>query len=76
MQKKLTITVEEDVYDGLYKVIGSGKISKFIEGLVRPHVVRPNLEADYALMSQDEEREKEALEWAEATFGDMAHETR
>jgi hypothetical protein len=76
MQKKLTITVDEDVYDGLYKVIGSGKISKFIEGLVRPHVVRPNLEADYALMSQDEEREKEALEWAEATFGDMAHETR
>jgi hypothetical protein len=76
MQKKLTITVEEDVYDGLYKVIGSGKISKFIEGLVRPHVVRPNLEADYALMSQDEEREKEALEWAEATFGDIAHETR
>jgi predicted CopG family antitoxin len=76
MQKKLTITVDEEVYEGLHKVIGRGKISKFVEELVRPHVVRPNLEAEYAQMSKDEEREKEALEWAEGTFGDIAHETR
>jgi predicted CopG family antitoxin len=76
MQKKLTITVDEEVYEGLHKVIGRGRISKFVEDLVRPHVVRPNLEAEYAEMSRDEEREKEALEWAEATFGDIAHETR
>jgi predicted CopG family antitoxin len=76
MQKKLTITVDEEVYEGLHKVIGRGKISKFVEELVRPHVVRPNLEEEYAEMSRDEGREKEALEWAEGTFGDIAHETR
>jgi len=27
-------------------------------------------------MAQDEEREAEALEWAEATVGDVADETR
>ena len=38
MQKKLTITIDEDVYAGLYRVVGRRKISKFIESLVQPHV--------------------------------------
>jgi predicted CopG family antitoxin len=76
MQKKLTITVDEDVYEALHKVIGPRKISKFIEELVRPHVVLPNLESAYAEMAKDEERENEALEWAEITFKDTIHETR
>jgi predicted CopG family antitoxin len=75
MQKKLTIMVDEEVYNGLHKVIGPRRISKFVEELVRPHVVRPNLEAGYAEMAEDEQREKEALEWAEITFKDIAHET-
>jgi predicted CopG family antitoxin len=74
MQKKLTITIDEDVYEGLRKIIGPRKISKFIEDLARPHVVRPNLEAAYAEMAKDRKREKEALEWAEATFKDVANE--
>ncbi|TAN45906.1 MAG: addiction module antitoxin [Nitrospirae bacterium] len=76
MQKKLTITVEEEVYAGLHKTIGPRKIGKFIEDLVRPHVVRPNLEMAYSLMSKDKKREATALDWAEATFKDMAHEKR
>ena len=40
MQKRLTITIDEDVYAGLYKVVGKRKISSFIESLVRPHVIR------------------------------------
>ena len=75
MQKKLTITVDEEVYNGLHKIIGPGKISRFIQEIVRPHVVRPNLEAAYAEMAEDEKREKEAAEWAEITFKDVAHET-
>lgn len=75
MQKKLTITVDEEVYDGLNKTIGPRKISRFIQELVRPHVVRPNLESGYADMAKDKKREKEAMEWAEATFKDVAHET-
>ena len=76
MQKKLTITIEEEVYEGLHEVIGPRKISRFVENLVRPHVVRPKLEAGYSQMARDKDREKEALEWAEATFGDSAHEKR
>ena len=72
MQKKLTITVDEEVYEGLHKTIGCRKISKFVQELVRPHVVRPNLEAAYAEMARDRKREKEALEWAEITFKDEA----
>ncbi len=75
MQKKLTITVDEEVYEGLHKVIGPRKISKFVEGLVRPHVVRPNMEAEYAQMAKDREREEEASEWAESTIGDVVDET-
>jgi predicted CopG family antitoxin len=75
MQKKLTITVDEKVYEGLHKTIGRRKISKFVEELVRPHVVRPNLESAYAQMARDKKREDEALEWAEITFKDIANET-
>lgn len=74
MQKKLTITVDEEVYKGLHKTIGPRKISRFVQELVRPHVVRPNLELAYAQMAKDKKREKEASEWAEATFKDIAHE--
>lgn len=76
MQKKLTITVDEAVYKGLHTTIGPRKISKFVEELVRPHVIRPNLELAYSQMSKDKKRESEALDWAEATFKDIVHEKR
>ncbi len=76
MRKKLTITIDEEVYKGLYTVIGPRRISRFIEELVRPYVMLPELEAAYEQMAQDEEREAEALEWAEATVGDVSDEAR
>jgi len=75
MQKKVTITVDEEVYEGLYKTVGPRKISKFVQELVRPHVVRPDLESAYAEMAKDKKREKEAIEWAEVTFKDITNET-
>ena len=66
MQKKLTITIDEQVYKGLYTQIGQGKLSQFIESLVRPHVL-PKLDAAYKQMAEDEVREAEALEWVEGT---------
>ncbi len=75
MQKKLTITIDEEVYTGLYQVVGSGKISRFIEDLLRPHVVKPALEEAYKEMAQDKERESEALDWSEATFRDIHEES-
>lgn len=68
MQKKLTITIDEKVYDSLHRVIAPRKISRFIDDLVRPHVLGQELESAYAEMSRDEQREKESLEWAEATL--------
>jgi hypothetical protein len=75
MQKKLTITIDEKIYEGLHATIGRGKISQFIESIVRPHVETPNLENAYREMALDAKRENEALEFAEATIGDVANET-
>ena len=76
MQKKLTITLDESVYDGLHRVIGRRRISRFIEDLVKPHLLRQDLEAAYQQMAQEEVREAEALEWSEATLGDVGDEPR
>ncbi len=76
MQKKLTITLDEKVYEGLPTVVGRRRISRFIEDLVRPKVSRQHLEEAYKQMARDEEREADALEWAEGTVGDVADETR
>ena len=76
MQKKLTITLNERVYEGLHSVLGRRRISRFIESLVRPHVIGKDLETAYRRMAQDEAREVEALERAEGTSGDVAHERR
>ncbi|MCP4576615.1 MAG: addiction module antitoxin [Deltaproteobacteria bacterium] len=76
MQKKLTVTIDEEVYDGLRAVIGPRKISRFIEDLVRPHVVKKNIYAAYKEMAADQVRESEALEWTEGTFGDINDEER
>ena len=76
MQKKLTVTIDEEVYEGLREVIGPRKISRFIEDLVRPHVIKKDIYAAYKEMAADEVRESEALEWAEATFGDVSYEER
>jgi len=76
MQKKLTLTIDEEVYDGLHKVIGPRRISRFVEDLVRPHVVKRDLYEAYRQMGADTGREAEALEWAEATSGDVADEKR
>jgi predicted CopG family antitoxin len=76
MQKKLTVTIDEEVYAGLRAVIGPRKISRFIEELVRPHVVKKNMYAAYKEMAADQVRESEALEWTDGTFGDIYDEER
>lgn len=76
MRKKLTITIDEHVYRGLHDIVGRRRISRFIEKVIRPHISRPHLEAAYKAMAADEAREAEALEWAEATIGDVGDEPR
>jgi hypothetical protein len=76
MHKKLTLTIDEEVFDGLHKIVGRGNISQFVENLVRPHVVDADLEEGYREMARDEARETEADEWAEGTLGDACDAAR
>ena len=76
MQKELTITVDEEIYEELNRSVGSEHISQFIESLIRPHILGVDLESAYCQMAADEFRESEALEWAEAAIGDIGDETR
>jgi hypothetical protein len=75
MQKKLTITIDDAVYRGLYERVGAGNISRFIEQLVRPHVLPKELDDAYAAMARDEDRETGALDWAECLIGDVDHDS-
>jgi hypothetical protein len=72
MQRKLTITIDEAVYEGLYRKVGPRKIARFIEELVRPHVLDADLDSSYEEMARDEMREREAEEWSEAMLDDVA----
>jgi hypothetical protein len=53
MQRKLTITVDEAVYEGLHRVVGRRNISRFLADLARPHIVPEALEEGYAAMAAD-----------------------
>jgi hypothetical protein len=75
MRKKLTITIDAEVYEGLHTVIGRRRISRFLSDLARPHVIGPHvigphvigqdLAAGDAAMAADEAREREAKAWIE-----------
>ncbi|MBR5949898.1 MAG: hypothetical protein IKZ87_00520 [Actinomycetaceae bacterium] len=72
MHRKMTITLDEAVYEGLYRTVGKRKISQFIEDLVRPRVVSTSLDDGYRAMAADRFREAEAQEWCNALMGDVA----
>ena len=76
MSKRLTITIEDDVYHGLHSVIGPRRISRFLNDLARPHVIRSDLAQGYRAMAADDERERDAKEWVETLAQDIAHEPR
>lgn len=71
MQKKLTITMDEAVYNALHKVVGRRNISRFLADLARPHVLPSALEQGYKQMAADRVREQEAQEWSESLLGDV-----
>ena len=71
MSKKLTISVSDEVYEGLHRKIGRRRISQFLERLARPHLMTEDIEAAYRQMAADEQRELEAHEWSEGLVGDV-----
>ena len=70
MNRQLTITVSEAVYEGLHRTIGRRHISQLIEKLARPHVVPQDIEASYRDMAAHHASEREALDWSEGLIGD------
>jgi len=76
VSKKLTITVDDDGYEGLHRVVGRRRISRFLNDLARPHVIPRNIVEGYRAMAADEEREREASEWVENLTGDIADDPR
>ena len=69
MARKLTILIDDAVYEGLHRVVGRGSISKFIEDLARPHVTQRELSAQYREAARDAAREREAKAWTEGLAG-------
>src|ERR1035437_8664828 len=75
MSKKLTILIEDSVYEGLHRVVGRGSISKFIENLARPHVAQKDLGAQYREAALDVSCEHESRACTECLSGSV-DETR
>ncbi len=65
MVRKLTITVDEDVYAGLYAKIGPRRISRFLNDLAKPLVTHDALADGYRALAADSVQEREADEWSE-----------
>jgi hypothetical protein len=76
MHKKMTITLDESVYDGLYRTVGKRRMSQFIENLIRPYVLDTTLDDGYRAMAADKIREAEAKEWCDALAKDITNEAR
>lgn len=70
MQKRVTISIDSKVYDGLVRTVGIERIGQFLEDLARPLVVDETLEDAYAAMAADRGREGQALAFTEALMGD------
>ena len=76
MHKKITITLDEAVYNGLLRTVGKRRMNQFIEDLLRPHVLDKSLDDGYKAMSADQAREIDAMEWCNALSKDMLNKAR
>ena len=76
MHKKIIISLDEAVYEGLYRTVGKRRMSQFIEDLLRPHVLDGSLDEGYKAMAADQTREAEAQAWCNGLANDNADEAR
>ncbi|HEY2708491.1 MAG TPA: hypothetical protein VGI95_10595 [Caulobacteraceae bacterium] len=72
MLRKLTITVEEEVYLGLKAKVGARRISRFLNDLAKPLVSDAALLEGYRQMAADDEGEAEASAWVDGLIADAA----
>ncbi len=76
MRCRMSITLDEAVYEGLYRTVSKRQMSQFIEDLLRPLVTDTALDDGYRAMAADQLRETEAQEWCNALSGNMVDATR
>jgi metal-responsive CopG/Arc/MetJ family transcriptional regulator len=78
---KLTVSIPAELVKMADKVAKEKKISRSkvvsscLQELAKQRF-QADLEEGYKAMAKDEKREREALEWAEATLEDFENETR
>ena len=70
MTKKLTISVSDEVYEGLRRRFGPRKISRFLNDLARERLRPRSLAEEYPEAAGDEQTEREALAWIETGVGE------
>ena len=70
MVRKLTITVDEEVYVGLKAKVGARRISRFLNDLAKPLVSEAALLEGYLAMAADTREEAEAAEWIDDLLAD------
>jgi hypothetical protein len=76
LPRKLTILLDDRVYERLHAAAGRRRVGRFVEQLVRDRLLRDELDSAYAALAAEELREAEGLEWAEATLEDVDDEAR
>ncbi|WAP70965.1 hypothetical protein [Jiella pelagia] len=76
MPRKMTITLAEEVFDGLCRTAGEGDVSRYVEELLRRHVIDADLDEGYRAMAADTDREADAGEWLSGLAADTANEAR
>lgn len=74
MVRKLTITVDEDVYAGLKAKVGPRRISRFLNDLAKPLVSEAALIEGYRQMAADSVQESEAAEWIDDLIADVEND--
>ena len=81
MLRKLTLTVDETLYNTLLPLVEKQTIgnllAEFVQTKFHQHIsTRAELEAGYKAMAADEEYEREAMEWCNGLMGGFDDETR
>ena len=74
VSRKLTILLDDRVYERLHAAAGKRRVGRFVEQLVRDRLPHEELDGAYAAMAADERREAEAFNWAEAALEDVDDE--
>ena len=76
MQKRMTIKMDEVVYERLMRVAERGKVRQLLKALARPHVTDTAMDEGYRAMGRDQFRKVEASEWIHGLISDTAQATR